>query len=242
MRKGTQNYINAGSLFFFSNEVAAAFRDDVLMCMLAGQLVASGKHQKHKEYAAWRQTYLHTLTRLRLDTAYRNVESIPVETEGSIWTDARQELLKRVSPELVERATRILEGFSANTQDLGISALLHEQTTQLIRPARVPEPDSADDVPDIETPPLSNVVLQLGFIDVQPFVHLILLSFDSHQPCNMLPFSQLFTQVNRAGNLDMTVVSVKLEQDDFSSFRTELIERLGPRREQLIKLVSEVSP
>jgi len=242
MRKGMQNYINAGSLFFFADEVAPTFRDDVLVCMLSGQLVASGKHQKNEEYAAWCQTYLHTLTRLRLDTAYRDVASIPVETEGSIWTDVRQALFKRVSPELVTRASNLLEEFATNTQGQGISALLHEQTTRLIRPARMSEPESPDDAPDIEIPALSNVVLQLGFIDVQPFVHLILLSFDSHQPCNMLPFSQLFTQVDRPGNLELTMVSVKLEQDDFSRFRADMIERLGPRREQLIKPVSEVRP
>lgn len=234
MSKGMQqNYVNAGSLFFFSGEVASAFRNDVLTCTLYSQLAASRQHPAlHTQYESWANTYISALTRFGCSIPYSFSQSLPVESEGCIWDEVRKGLCKRVVPAMVERAAGVLKDFSVFCEDPVVISTLREYTTQVISPA----------IYGSDSSPLSNVALQLGFVDAEPVVHLVLLSFNSTQPSSGLPFSQLFTQEKRSGNLQMTVISAEVDEQGFNRFRGEMIERLGPRREQLIKRLSEARP
>ncbi|GFM78700.1 hypothetical protein PSCICM_45190 [Pseudomonas cichorii] len=232
MCKGMQqSYINAGSLFFFSCGVSPSFKADVLDCSLYSQLAASAKHEKFAEPVEWRQTYLNALTRFRCNIVYREVQDAPLEYTGSLWAYVREKLSKRVPLPLIERAECILKRFADGTEKKAVTALLAEQTTQCLPVLVLPESATEPDAPGQQD---CSVILQLAFVDVEPVVNLIILSFKSTPPAGELSLAQLFAELSNVKCLEIAYVSAELDEHGFGYFRKDLVARLGARRDELI--------
>ncbi|MBX8516733.1 hypothetical protein K5D69_18805 [Pseudomonas cichorii] len=234
-----QSYINAGSLFFFSSGVSPSFMADVLDCSLYSQLAASAKHEKFVEPVEWRQTYLNALTRFRCNIVYREVQDAPLEYAGSLWAYTREKLARRVSLSLVERAECILKRFADGTESEATTALLAEQTTHCLPVLALPEPTTE---PDATGQQDCSVILQLAFVDVEPVVNLIILTFKSTPPAGELPLAQLFAELGSVKGLEIAHVSAELDEHGFGYFRKDLIARMGARRDKLIVALREDEP
>lgn len=232
MCKGMQQrYINAGSLFFFSSGVSSSFKSDVLDCSLYSQLAASARHEKFAEPVEWRQTYLSALTRFRCNITYREVQDAPLEYTGSLWDYTREKLASRVPLPFIEQAERTLKHFVSGTEEIAAKALFIEQTTRCLPAPMLPGSTAELASPDRQD---CSITLQLGFVDVEPVLNLIILSFKSTPLAGEMPLSQLFARPDSLKNLEIATVSAELDEHGFGYFRKDLVARLGERRDQLI--------
>ncbi|WP_147466547.1 hypothetical protein [Pseudomonas cichorii] len=199
----------------------------MLDCSLYCQLAASARHGKFVEPVEWRQTYLNALTRLRCNIVYREVQDAPLIDKGSLWDYVREKLAMRVPLALIERAESTLKQCVDGTGDSAARTLLMEQTTHC-PPVDLPAG------PDNKGKQECAITLQLGFIDVEPVISLIVISFKSIPPAGEMPLSQLFAQWDRVKDLDIAIVSAELDEHAFGYFRKDLVSKLGTRRDQLI--------
>lgn len=232
MSKGMQrSYVNAGGLFFFSERVSPAFEDDTLAGHLAFQLGASSKHDKFNDTAPWRQAYMNAMTTFGSITLRRDEQSIPVEEHVSVWDLVKQSLNGRVSPALIQRAEETLIGLQASNadgfeffQERSMQSLTVDQTVQPVDEVR------------------STVALQLAFIDSEPLMTQVFISFKTTSQITGLPFVQLIENGHIVDNLELAVVTTELDDHHYARSRSGILKKLGSLRQELVFKLGEVGP
>jgi hypothetical protein len=243
MSNGTQrNYVNAGGLYFFGEQVPTTFEEDVLACNLYLQLAASVRHDKFNEASEWRHMYLSAMSKSGFGVLRRDVQSIPLDGQGTLWNRVEQELSKWVSSALVQQAQNTLTSFADS--DGEALALLKSRTTRPLSTDQIKEPEPARietghslPIPAGESGSLSAVSLQLAFIDRAPAITLVFFSFKTISPLANLPFPHLIYQEQVAGNLELTKVTVELQEHFYKRLRKGVLKKLGSRfAEQVIEV------
>lgn len=244
MSKGLQrSYVNAGGLFFFGDEVSSAFEEDVLSSCLFYQLGASVKHDKFSEAVAWRSFYLSAMSKFGHDLLRRQVETIPVAGEDGVWSLVRSELSKKVSPQLIERAeislAQLQKHNSEASQILKANALRRTVADDrdsvppaMQTPSAVPSPNPVSRVSSVCS-------LQLGFVDKEPLLTQVFVSFEASYPLADESCFQLLLQANVASNLELMTVTTELNSERYTSIREGIQEKLGARRSELVCRIEE---
>lgn len=244
MSKGLQrSYVNAGGLFFFEGGVPSAFEEDVLACNLLFQLGASVKHDKFAEGLAWRQFYLSSMSKFGHDLLRRNVVSIPVTGENCVWSLVKSELSKGVSLQLIQQAERTLMQLqkydSAASQVLKANA---SRCTLTDDPVCVPPAIQAQSIvhkPNDVPRASSAVSLQLGFVDKEPVLTQVFVSFKARCPLAEQTTLHLLTHENIEGYLELMTVTTELDNDRYAVIKEDIQRKLGVRRSELIRLIDE---
>jgi len=232
MSKGMQrSYVNAGGLFFISEYVSPAFEDDTLAGHLAFQLAASSRHNKFDDTVRWRQAYMKAMTTFGSITLRRDEQSICVAEQLSVWDLVKESLNGRVSPALINRAQETL--IHLQTGDADGFEFFRERTTQSLAV------DQSDLPVDEVT---SAIALQLAFIDSEPLMTQVFISFKTTSQITGMPFAQLMEQGYIVGNLEMTLVVTELDDHHYARSRSGLLKKLGNLRQQLIFKMNEGEP
>jgi hypothetical protein len=237
-----RSYMNAGGLFFFNEKEVSTFEEDVLASHLYFQLAASVKHDKFVEGGAWRQTYLRAMSSFAYDVVRRDVQSIPVDGQGSVWERVRHELGKWVSSSLVDQAQHSFSSLREN--EVAALGQLQAYTTQSLScndrdetPAELNKQVAGNDPSS-----LSRMSLQLAFVDKAPVLTQMFLSCQTTCPVSTLPFPDLLSQQNVVGNLELMIVISELEDHRYARFRGEVLKKLGARPAELIIEVGNAQP
>lgn len=246
-----RRYVNAGGLFFFSGEVSAAFEKDVLASNLYFQLAASARYDKFDDGAGWRQVYLGAISAFGHGILRRDVQSIPLTERDSVWELAKHKLRNRVSIALIEQVEQTFR----HLQDRNIDAfeLIKEHTARCLPvntdKCRLPISGSEEARSETTIPaassvaacePLSTVSLLLAFVDAEPLITQVMLSFKTTASVASLPFSGLFAPEKVKGNLELTIVTVELDDHHYARVRDKVLEMLGARRQSLMVELAEV--
>lgn len=245
MGKGTQgSHVGAGGLFFFSEAVPGAFKDDVLTSNLAFELNATIKHNKFQDWARWRQVYLTRLSEFGYAISRRSTQSIPVEQHQTVWSLVTHTLGQTVPTSLIEQAQSTFEYLQRKggeelslLRGYAVQELPADRTAQLSA-----EPVPLGNTPAADPQTRSVVAMQLAFVDVEPVVTQVFISFKTTSPAAALPFPHLLRCEDVVGNLDVTTVTSELEDYRYARFREGFVNKLGHRRAALIVELGEVLP
>ena len=242
-----RNYVNAGGLYFFGEHVSPGFEDDVLACNLYLQLAVSVRHDKFNEANQWRQMYLSTMSKSGFGILRRDVQSIPLEGQGSLWDLLRQHLSKWVSSTSIQQAEDTFTSLAGSNGEALV--LLRSRTTRPLSTDQVEEAEQAltEEAGSVVSPvdengSLSAVSLQLAFIDTAPLITLVFVSFKTISPLAELPFPQLICQEHVAGNLELTKVTVELQDSVYKRLREGVLNKLGARRAEQVIEVANAQP
>lgn len=237
-----RNYVNAGGLFFFAGGVAQGFIDDTLASNLSFQLMAShrNEHEKFVAGEAWRQRYLTALTQYGYGLQRDVRQSIAVTGHESLWELVRQALGQYVSAALLEQAHRSLVGLHDGSDDEALKLFRAYTIGPLTVVPGAGLPRVAED-PAVDTAQerRSSVALQLAFVDAEPVLTQLLLSFQTTSPPGLLPFLQLIDQASVPGNLETRVLTTEFDEHRYAFFRDVLLDKLGPRRSELIRAIKK---
>jgi len=250
MRNGLQNsYVSGNSLLFFADRASVAFKADVLTCTLSCQLAASAKGSAFSDMAAWRQRYFNAMTLFGCSIVYRDVQHFPLKADDSVWSCLKERLDKRVSASLIESAGKVMTHLSANADNTAVSLLRDYTVQRCLDECDMSLSQRATEVGQTGTLTVTaeeahvhNVSIQLGFIDAEAVVNLVLVSFKSRRPIAELPLSELFAQGTVVGDLEVAIISAELDDHRFGYFRQGLIDKLGSRRQTLVIELAEVEP
>jgi hypothetical protein len=215
-------YVNANSLLFFSGQSSPAFQADVLTCSLYSQLAASKKYSAFDQVVDWRRQYFDVLTGFRCLISRRENHTLTLNAGETLWSCFIRELGARVSPSLRETAENTFIQLATATENPALK-LLQAQSVRALSD-------------ELET---YDVSLQIGFCEGAPTVTLGFLSFKTTSPVAGLPLAALLTEGHISGALELAIISFDVDEHDFGYFRQALIERLGPRRDQLIVRIPE---
>ncbi|WP_141230199.1 hypothetical protein [Pseudomonas sp. Irchel 3A5] len=238
MSKGMQHsYVNAGGLFFFSEYVSPSFEDDTLASHLAFQLGASSRHNKFNEGAPWRQAYMNALATFGSRTSRRDVLNIPLQEQGSVWGLVKQGLNRRVSQALIQQAEQTLMHLQDGSAD-GFG-FFRQCSTDSLQVEQSDESQLNPSSPSSEA--ASTVSFQLAFVDSEPLMTLVFISFKATSQVTGLPFAQLFDQGHITGNVELTLISTELDDHHYARFRDGLLKKLGHLRQELIFKLSGAS-
>lgn len=237
-----RNYVNAGGLFFFSDQVSQGFIDDTLASNLSFQLMASkpDEHGKFVVGEAWRERYLRALGQYGYGLRRNVRQSIAVTGHESVWELVRQGLGQYVSIALLEQGHRSLVRLHDGGDDEALKLFRAYTISPLTVEAGAGLPRVVED-PTVEEP-RSAVALQLAFIDAKPVMTQLFLSFQTASPAGLLPFVQLIDQALIIGNLEMRVLTTELDEQRYAFFRGVFLDKLGQRRGELIKELREDVP
>lgn len=224
MSKGMQrSYVNAGGLFFFSERVPPAFEDDTLAGNLAFQLGASSRHNKFSDTAPWRHAYMNAMTTFGSITLRRDERILPVEEQVSVWDLVKQSLNGRVSPVLIQRAEETL--ICLQTSDAEGFEFFRERSTQCLTVDQ-----SVGPVDEVK----SAVALQLAFVDSEPLMTQVFISFKTTSQITGLPFVQLIEQGHIVDNLELALVTTELDEHHYARSRLGILKKLGSLRQELV--------
>jgi hypothetical protein len=221
MRNGRHHsYLNGGGLICFANSVTDSFRDDVLDATLYFQLAASKKHSKFSDAAAWRSRYFDAMTHFGCNILHREQLGSPVE-DIDAWSSIKGQLGKRVSASLMARADQSLKSLALQPRGSVTRGVLSDHTLE-----QAPR--------DAYSAPTTCVSMQLGFVQAEPVIDQLFVSFKTTQSMDDLAWTQPWVPERMVGNLEVAWVSAELDEGRFAQFREIFIENLAARRQQLI--------
>lgn len=237
-----RNYVNAGALFFFNREVPSYFVNDALASNLLYQLGASAEQDGFVDAAAWRNEYLRLMLDFEQVIPRRDVQSLPLHGSDSLWAVVKDKLGPWVSPTQITQAEHVFTHLQSG--DSAALKLLQQYTTQKLND-QADAPGLAHSVPAVTpetTDALHTVVLQLVFVDKEPILTQVFLSFTSTSPLTSLPLLPFIQQETVVGNLELSIYGVELDEDSYSDIRQTVLEQLGVYRNELIIGLDEVEP
>ena len=240
-----RSYVNAGGLFFYSAQASASFVDDTLSSQLVMQLNASIKHDKFSERSQWLGAYSGVMGALGYLPLYSESQSMTTEGSASVWDLIIDKLRTRVSSALMEQAQRTLESLRTENDAF---ALLRTYSVKDLEAAngQAMHGSLGDRAQGVAEPvvqkaneSLCSIALQLVFVDKEPLLTQVFISFQTLRPAIDVPLLQLITQEQVAGLFELSIVTSQLDEHHYERYREGLVKKLGSRRAELIIRLGE---